>query len=155
MIIRQASIDEMLALWYKFYTSDFFVDHIQRGNAEFWAIEHHARLIGELYLFKQLDDPDFADGSRTAYLYGFQIEELLRGKGLGTMLMNRVLDRLCELNFQYATIGVDPNQEANVRLYKRIGFTEKMKTVIENPCDVDENLLPTKGSAYLLLRKKL
>ena len=48
MIIRQASIDEMLSLWYKFYTSKFFVDHMQSGNAEFWAIEHHTRLIGEL-----------------------------------------------------------------------------------------------------------
>ncbi len=155
MIIRQASIDEMLSLWYKFYTSDFFVDHMQRGNAEFWAIEHHTRLIGELYLFKQLDDPDFADGITTAYLYGFQIEEIMRGKGLGRMLMDRVLRRLSELNFSYVTIGVEPDHEANVRLYKKLGFTEKIKTVIENPCDVDENLKPTKGPAYILLRKML
>ena len=38
MIIRQASSSEMLALWYKFYTSDFFSDNIQRGNTEFWQL---------------------------------------------------------------------------------------------------------------------
>ncbi|MFZ0447085.1 MAG: GNAT family N-acetyltransferase [Bacillus sp. (in: firmicutes)] len=155
MIIRQASSSEMLALWYKFYTSDFFSDNIQRGNTEFWAIEHHTRLIGELYLFRELDDQDFADGNTTAYLYGFQIEELLRGKGLGTMLMNRVLERLHELNFQYVTLGVEPDKEANIRLYKRMGFTQKIKTVTENPCDVDENFMPTKGPEYILLRKML
>ena len=155
MILRQATVDEMLALWFKFYTSEFFSDQIQKDNAEFWAIEHHARIIGELYLFKCLDDHDFADGNTTAYLYGFQIEELMRGKGLGTLLMNRVFERLRELNFNYVTLGVEPNHEANVRLYMRMGFTEKIKTVSENPCDVDENFQPTSGPEYLLLRKTL
>lgn len=155
MIIRQATIDEMLALWFKFYTSDFFSDQIKKGNAEFWAIEHHARLIGELYLFKCLEDHDFADGKTTAYLYGLQIEEIMRGKGLGTMLMNRVFERLRELNFNYVTIGVEKDHEANVRLYTRLGFTEKIKAVCENPCDVDENDKPTIGPEYWLLRKIL
>jgi len=155
MKVRQATVDEMLSLWYKFYTSEFFSDQMRKGNLEFWAIEHHARLIGELYLFKSLDDPDFADGKTTAYLYGFQIEEIMRGKGLGTILMNAVLKRLGELNFSYATIGVDPDQEANIRLYTRMGFTEQIKTVRVNPCDVDENFQPVIGPEYVLLRKKL
>jgi len=155
MIIRQATIEEMLALWFKFYTTEYFSDQIQKGNAEFWAIEHHARLIGELYLFKCLDDHDFADGKTTAYLYGFQIEEIMRGKGLGTMLMNRAFERLRELNFEYVTIGVDPDHAANARLYRRMGFTEEIKMVRENPCDVDENFQPTVGTEYLLLRKTL
>ena len=155
MIIRQATIEEMVKLWYKFYTSEFFSDNMERDNAEFWAIQYHARLIGELYLFKQLGDHDFADGNITAYLYGFQIEEFMRGKGLGTLLMNTVLERLRELNFRYVTIGVEPDKEANVRLYTRLGFKEKIKMVTVNPCDVDENFNPIIGPKYLLLRKTL
>ncbi len=155
MIIRQATIEEMLAIWYKFHTSDFFAENMQKENMEFWGIEYHKRLIGELYLFKELNDRDFADGSTTAYLYGFQIEPLLRGKGLGTKLMNRVLQRVRELNFNYVTLGVEADHEANIRLYKRMGFTEEIKMVTENPCDVDENFRPTHGPAYLLLRKEL
>jgi GNAT superfamily N-acetyltransferase len=128
---------------------------MESGNAEFWAIEYHARIIGELYLFKHLDDPDFADGYTTAYLYGFQIEEIMRGKGLGTRLMNRVLERLYELNFNYVTLGVEPHKEANIRLYTRMGFKEEIKTVSENPCDVDEYFKPTIGPEYILLRKTL
>ncbi|WP_428907984.1 GNAT family N-acetyltransferase [Niallia sp. Krafla_26] len=155
MIVRQATVDEMVRLWYKFYTSEFFKENIQKGNAEFWAIEHHNRLIGELYLFKHLNDHDFADGDSTAYLYGFQVEELMRGKGLGTMLMNHVLHRLVDLDFKYVTIGVEPDHEKNLQLYKRLGFTEKIKTVSKNPCDVNEDYLPTTGPEYLLLRKTL
>ncbi|MFZ0446787.1 MAG: GNAT family N-acetyltransferase [Bacillus sp. (in: firmicutes)] len=155
MIIRQATIEEMVKHWYKFHTSEFFSDNMEQGNAEFWAIEYHARLIGELYLFKQLGDHDFADGNTTAYLYGFQIEEIMRGKGLGTMLMNRVLERLRELNFRYVTIGVEPEEEDNVRLYTKMGFKQKVKIVSVNPCDVDENFNPIIGPKYLLLCKTL
>ena len=37
----------------------------------------------------------------------------------------------------------------------RMGSIEKIKTIRENPCDVDENFLPTIGLEYLLLRKML
>ena len=69
--------------------------------------------------------------------------------------MKRVLQRLSELNFNYVTIGVELDHEANIRLYKKIGFIEKIKTVNENPCDVDEHSMPTKSAAYILLRKRL
>ena len=145
----------MLSLWYKFHTTEFFTENLKAGNAEFWTLERSGRLIGELYLFKRLPDPDFADGTSTAYLYGFYIDERMRGKGYGTMLINRVLQRLTELGFRYATIGVRPDEKANIRLYERMGFTEKVKTTHINPCDVDEHFHPTHYPDYLLLRKTL
>lgn len=155
MTVRQGTIDEMLSLWYKFHTSEFFAANLKSGNAEFWTLDDQGCLIGELYLFKHLPDHDFADGSSTAYLYGFYIEEGVRGKGLGTMLLNRVLQRLSELGFRYATIGVESREQANVRLYERMGFTERIKTTELNLCDVDENYCPTQYPEYWLLRKTL
>lgn len=155
MIIRPGTPEEMFSLWYMFYTSDFFAENLQSGNAEFWTIDHNGRLIGEMYAFKKLDDRDFADGHTTAYLYGFYIDEAYRGIGLGTQLMNRVLERLCELGFRYATIGVEPDKQANVRLYTKMGFTEKVKAVSLNPCDVNEHFMPNPYPEYLLLRKHL
>lgn len=155
MTIRQGTIHEMLSLWYKIHTTEIFTENLISGNAEFWTIEHLGRLIGELYLFKYLPDHDFADGSATAYLYGLFIEEGMRGKGLGTMLLNRVLQRLSELGFQYATIGVEPHEQANVRLYERMGFTQNIKTTHINFCDVDEHHHPIQYPVYWLLRKTL
>ncbi|NLO40793.1 MAG: GNAT family N-acetyltransferase [Ruminiclostridium sp.] len=155
MTIRPGTIDEMLSLWYKFYTTEFFVENLQSGNAEFWTVEDQGRLVGELYLFKHLSDHDFADGFTTAYLYGFYVAEDMRGKGLGTLLLKTVLERLSELSFRYATIGVEPHEKANVRLYERMGFTEKIKTCHINLCDVDKNYRPTHYPRYRLLRKTL
>ncbi|MBP7175465.1 MAG: GNAT family N-acetyltransferase [Thermoclostridium sp.] len=155
MTIRQGTIEEMLSLWYKFYTTEFFVENLQTGNAEFWVIEKQGRLVAELYFFKCLSDHDFADGSTTAYLYGFYVTENMRGKGLGTTLLKAVLQRLSELGFRYATIGVEPCEKANVRLYERMGFTEKMKTSHINLCDVDEDSRPAQYPEYWLLRKML
>lgn len=155
MIIRPGTIDEMFSRWYKFHTSDFFAENLQSGNAEFWAIDLNGSIIGELYLFKRLDDRDFADGETTAYLYGFYIDEAYRGRGMGKRLMNRVLERLCELGFQYATLGVEPDRQENVRLYTKMGFTEEVKTTTLNPCDVDEAGMPVPYPEYLLLRKPL
>jgi ribosomal protein S18 acetylase RimI-like enzyme len=155
MIIRRGTIDEMASFWYKFYTFEFFSDNIESGNAEFWTADDNGRLIGELYLFKRLDDADFADGKTTAYLYGFRVEEAMRGRGIGTMLMERVLERLRELGFIYAVIGVEPDKDSNIKLYNRLGFTEKIKSLRLNPCDVDENNMPTEGLEYILLRKAL
>lgn len=155
MIIRQGTIEEMSSLWYKFYTFEFFSNNIESGNAEFWTVEDNGCLIGELYVFGKLDDIDFADGNTTAYLYGFRIEEAMRGRGIGTILMNHVFERLRELGFNYAVIGVEPDKEANMRLYNRLGFVDRIKTLRLNPCDVDENNMPTEGPEYILLRKVL
>jgi hypothetical protein len=40
-------------------------------------------LIGELYIFWDLEDKDEANGKERAYLSAFRIEEELRGLGLG------------------------------------------------------------------------
>jgi GNAT superfamily N-acetyltransferase len=156
MNITQGTVKEMLALWYKKNTSEFFSDNIQKGNAEFWTLlGTNGDLIGELYIFKNLNDKDFADGTTTAYLCAFRIVKNMQGNGFGTELMNFVFKRLRELGFKYATIGVEPEEKANVRLYTRMGFTEKVKTQVEDPCDVNEKFMPVKCAEYNLLRKTL
>ncbi len=155
MHIRQGTAEEMRALWYKQYTFEFMADRIRNNQAEFWTIEMDDRLVCELYAFFELDDKDFADGKTTAYLCAFRVAQALRGKGLGTKLVRKVLERLSDLGFSYATIGVEPGEIANVRLYDKLGFTEKVKTLSVDPCDVDSEFKPAPCAEYDLLRKKL
>ena len=155
MHIRQGTVEEMLTLWYKKYTSEFMTDRIINNKAEFWTIELDNRLVGELYTFFELDDKDFADGKTTAYLCAFRVMDELRGKGLGTELMLKVLERLSDLGYLYATIGVEPEEIANIRLYNKLGFTEKMKVLSVDPCDVHIDFKPAPCAEYYLLRKRL
>ena len=52
-------------------TLDFNIKQIESGNIEFWTIEEDQNLIGELYLFKKLEDTDFADGVNRAIFARF------------------------------------------------------------------------------------
>ena len=162
MIVRKATGEEMLELWgYRESdavspTARFFYDNISSGNADFWATEDNGKLIGELYAFRDIpEDRDFADGKTTAYLCAFRVEKEYRGRGLGSRMMETVLADLKANGFRRATIGVGPEEEQNVRLYRRMGFTEKVKDCYVDPCAMDENMRPKKDECYWLLAKEL
>ena len=162
MLIRKASEGEMLALWgYPDFnaassTARFFYQNIASGNAVFWALEHEGALIGELYVFFDLADKDFADGKTTAYLCAFRVKPGFRGQGLGSRLMGTVLAELKALGFRRAAIGVSENEPQNLRLYRRFGFTEKVKDCRADPCAMDEHMQPVVDpEPWVLLRKEL
>lgn len=161
MDIRLADAQEMLALWeYSDIpkispTARFFSDNISLGNTEFWTIDHDDELIGELYVFKNLEDKDFADGKSRAYLAAFRVREDYRGRGLGSQLMNTVFEHLKEIGFETATIGVDETEEHNIQLYQRLGFNSKIKNCTTDPCAMDNEMRPKKCSCFWLLKKQL
>ena len=162
MTVRKATGEEMLEQWgYRepdavSPTARFFYDNISSGNADFWATENDGILIGELYAFRDIpEDRDFADGKTTAYLCAFRVEKEYRGRGFGSRMMETVLADLKANGFRRVTIGVGPEEEQNVRLYRRMGFTEKVKDCYVDPCATDENMRPEKDECYWLLAKEL
>lgn len=161
MIFRKATSEEMLSLWgYKEIseaspTARFFCEHISSGNAEFWTIDDNGKLIGELYVFLNMEDKDFADGKNTAYLCAFRVEEGHRGRGLGSRLAETVLASLKGRGFRGATIGVDESEELNIKLYHRLDFNTKIKDCFVDPCSVDETMQPKSAPCFWLLYKAL
>ena len=159
--IRRGTAAEMLALCggqrisVESPTALYFHRNVESGNAEFWLIESDGDIVGELYAFHRLDDADFADGVNRSYLCAFSVRKDLRGRGLGTALMARVLESLRAQRFAEATIGVDVREEANIRLYRRIGFVEPVKLSDVDPCMLDENWQPTSCAKFALLKKAL
>ena len=162
MLIRKASGEEMLKLWdypdvnTASPTARFFYQNITSGNADFWTLEHDGELIGELYAFRNIEeDHDFADGNTVAYLCAFRIRKEYRGQGLGSKLMQTVLADLKSAGFRHVTIGVGPDEEQNVRLYHRLGFTSKIKDCYTDPCAMDKNMKPAPDEGFWLLSKDL
>lgn len=160
MKIRQADENELLKLWreeeeHMSPTTSFFFHQIKKKNAEFWTYDWGGQLAGELYVFKELEDKEFADGKDRVYLCAFRIIKVLRGQGYGTKLMNHVLSHLKEEGYKTVTIGVDETEEDNIRLYHRIGFLEKVKDCTIDPCGRDENMQPVKYPKFWLLKKEL
>ncbi len=162
MQIRKANGEEMLKLWgYQDVisaspTAKFFYRNISSGNAVFWTLDNDGELIGELYVFMNLDDKDFADGQTTAYLCAFRVKEEYRGQGLGSRIMNTALAELKEIGFHTATIGVGIDKPQNIQLYRRLGFNKKVKDCHYDPCGMDENNQPEyEEEAWWLLSKEL
>lgn len=161
MFIRKATADEMLNLWdyadlnNASPTARFFYNNIRTGNAEFWTTEEDAKLISELYVFRNLDDRDFANGADRAYLCAFRVEKEYRSRGIGTALINEVITNLRSEGIKTLTIGVPPDEADNVRLYRRLGFNRKIKDCFEDPCAVDENMKPKPDEMFWLLAKDL
>jgi len=162
MLIRKATGGEMLKLWgYQDEasaspTAKFYYRNIASGNAVFWTLDNDGELVGELYVFLNLEDRDFADGESTAYLCAFRVKEEYRGQGLGSGLLNAALNELKTLGFRYATIGVGSDKPMNIRLYRRFGFNRKVKDCHYDPCGMDENNQPEyEEEAWWLLAKDL
>ncbi|MDE6107176.1 MAG: GNAT family N-acetyltransferase [Oscillospiraceae bacterium] len=161
MEIKKATNQEMLSLW-GYESADsvpptalFFQENIRSGNAEFWTLNDNGQIIGELYIFWRLGDPDFADGKSRAYLCAFRVKSEYRGKGYGSFLLKEVLEYIKNKGFQIATIGVDATEEHNIRLYHRFGFINKVKDCFEDPCDVDSEMKPKACPCFWLLSKSL
>ena len=161
MKIRKAAEHELLKLWgyESIHTASsnakFFCGNIKRGNAEFWMLDYDGEPVGELYVFYDLEDKDFADGKRTAYLCAFRVRADFRGQGLGTKLIRHVMEHIKALGYQRISIGVDATDMANIRLYKRLGFTIKVKECTEDPCDRDEDMQPKACPCFWLLYKEV
>lgn len=161
MEIRKATDQEMLSLWgYENMdsappTALFFAQNIASGNAELWTLNDDGQVIGELSVFWQLEDKDFADGKNRAYLCAFRVKRECRGKGCGSFLLKEVLEHIKNRGVQIATIGVDETEERNIRMYHRFGFTNKIKDCFEDPCDVDRGMKPKASPCFWLLAKSL
>ena len=160
MHIRTAGAEEMLALWgedpaHPSPTARFNCENIQSSNATLFVWDRGGALVGELYLFRSLSDPDFADGEKRAYLCALRVREDLRGRGAGTALMEHAMAQAVREGFSALTIGVEYSEEANIRFYRRLGFTEHVKNCVFDPCAMDENMEPEAHTGFHLLLKRL
>ena len=113
-------------------------------------------------MLKLWDYPDVTEASPTARFFYQNITSgnadfwtLEHDGELGTRLMETILADLKSAGFQRATIGVGPDEEQNIRLYHRLGFTEKIKDCYSDPCAMDENMNPAPDEGFWLLSKEL
>lgn len=144
-MIRLGKIEDLKKLWGdgNLPTQKYFINGIKSGRQEFWVMEDEEdnALIGELHIFWDSEDKDEANGINRAYLCAYRIKEKYRGKGLGRILMNRVIQRIKDKGFEEATIGVYEDSEELIKMYNSCGFDEYIKTK-----DIDHHNIDEKGN---------
>ncbi|MGL6173703.1 MAG: GNAT family N-acetyltransferase [Cellulosilyticaceae bacterium] len=161
LITRQATPDDLIRLWNGRFADyqEKYIHQIQSGIHEMWVLENQetSDLIGELHvIWNKPDAPYEANGIDQAYLFAFRIQPEYQGQHLGTLLMNRVLNRIKEKGFSYATIGVDPNEAHLVSMYNNWGFTTLIQSNSFEETSRDESgHLHTHISTYHVYQKIL
>lgn len=132
-----------------------FRKYIEEDNAEFWFAKDGEMVVGRVYFFKLLADKFAADGVSRGYLCNLHVLKEYRKQGIGTALLITLINRAKELNFIGLTLGVDENEVANVKLYSRLGFVEKVKKCKEDLICVQDSGEPQPSPEFLLMMRRL
>lgn len=132
-----------------------FAAYIEAGKAEFWYARIGLRVVGRIYLFWELPDAGAADGVRRGYLCNLHVPERYRGRGIGSALLEAAARRARELGFAELTLGVEPGNTSNVRLYERMGFVNTLKSCESDLVCVEKDGTPLPCNAYQLRMKTL
>jgi [ribosomal protein S18]-alanine N-acetyltransferase len=94
----------------------------RRGDLSLIAVDTSNQPVGAVWirLFND-DNKTFGYVDHETPILGIALHPHVRGKGIGTLLMEEVLKEAKELGYKKMSLSVDPNNPA-LRLYERYGF---------------------------------
>ena len=121
--------------------------NIQNGIVDIFALFDDNKLIGELHVKYDNEDKDFAEKEKRAYLFAFRIHRDYQGKGLGSYLLETVINELNANGYHELTVGVEDDNTRARYMYEKYGFIHPVARIKET----------YQGNSYeydLLLRKE-
>lgn len=68
---------------------------------------------------------------RTVYLCAFRTIEQYQGKGYFSKLLKFMIDDLKSKGYEKVTLGVEPSETNNLKIYQHLGFNEFIKSAQE------------------------
>ena len=92
---------------------------IIRYGRLFIAVDDEDSLIGVCEIIRSYLVPS------TAFIHSFYIDGKFRNKGIGKILLRKVLYELKSDSFKEVQLTVDPDNRAASRLYRSFGFKKK------------------------------
>ena len=120
--------------------------NIENDNIDIFALFVDGKLIGELHVKYDNEDKDFAKKGKRAYLFAFRVHKDYQGKGLGSYLLETVVDELNANGYHELTVGVEGDNNRARYMYEKHGFIQPIARIKET----------YQGDSYeydLLLRK--
>lgn len=151
-IVRKLKASElpMLIQLFNYKDIDDMIDentcNIENGTVDIFALFNNDMLIGELHVKYDNKDKEFAEKGKRAYLFEFRIHNDYQGKGLGSYLLETVIDELDANSYCELTVGVEDDNLRARYMYEKYGFVHPIARIKET----------YQGDSYeydLLLRK--
>lgn len=97
----------------------------RKGDNALIAIDENKQKLGAVW-FRVFDENNQGYGyidANTPEL-GIAVDKDVRGMGVGTFLMNRIIQLAMEEGYKSISLSVDPDNSDAVHIYNKIGFKE-------------------------------
>ena len=105
--------------------------NIENGIIDIFALFDNNKLIGELHVKYDNEDKDFAEKGKRAYLFAFRVHKDYQGKGLGSYLLETVIDELNANGYHELTVGVEDDNIRARYMYEKYGFVQPIARIKE------------------------
>ena len=99
-------------------------EEIASGNRLVFVYKINGIFIGEGALVLDTGDPDYTIPSQRVYVSRMIVKKEYRGRGIGSEILEFLINKAKEMGFSEMTIGVDKDNENALHLYRKYGFTE-------------------------------
>ena len=119
---------------YEDEATDKIFETYEKEKAVYYVLEHKENVVGGAGI-AQLDNFD----SNVCELQKMYFLPIARGKGLGTKLISKCLEKAKEFGFESCYLETLPYMKAAVKLYKKYGFTDLEKPM-GNTCHYNCNV---------------
>lgn len=127
LVIKQGTVKDFRKYWLGSKAAKPQIKkHIANDNCMFFYAKIGTKYAGTVCFFKNLDEKDAADGKLNGYLCNLFVFPEYRKNGIGTMLIDTVKNCAKTLGFYNLTLGVDEDETENLKLYTKLGFTERL-----------------------------
>lgn len=97
---------------------------IADGNRLVFVYKINDEFIGEGALVLDTGDPDYTVAGQRVYISRMIVKKEYRGRGIGSEILEFLINKATEMGFSEMTIGVDKDNENALHLYRKYGFTE-------------------------------
>ena len=104
--------------------ADKWRGEIADGNRLVFVYKINGEFIGEGALVLDTDDPDYTISGQRVYVSRMIVKKEYRGRGIGSEILEFLINKATEMGFSEMTIGVDKDNENALHLYRKYGFTE-------------------------------
>ena len=104
------------------FTEKFYKE-IEDGNRVVFIYKINDEFVGEIAYVLDMKDSDYTITNKRIYISRLIVKKEYRNKGIGGILVDFILEKVKEMGYKEATIGVDKDNMSALHLYKKKGFT--------------------------------
>lgn len=99
-------------------------EEIASGNRIVFIYKINGEFIGEGALVLDTGDPDYTVAGKRVYVSRMIVKKEYRNRGIGSTILDFLIEKAKEMGFSEMTIGVDKDNLSALHLYRKYGFTE-------------------------------